>query len=282
MKRSKYIYGVITFFLVLLAACGQAGVDVTQVADHKIDSKYHYPIQEVVDDEIFTRMIEGELVPIEVKRGIGGEGGYLQETSNNTEVISQCIEALKKIKIQKVITDPEEMICIIDGVVDYIFVMEDGTELVLGTDLSTYVRKNGVEYVLEETEALRSLVIAQDEDSDIPGMVSLMEEDYTPRTEIADDYIAVFHGGSGELTYQTYIYKMDNGASNYGFEYIYSEIYGMTAQTLKERIITSGCVMWTDDVFIIAKENGTYDYVTIPGDNTVYSTDRFAEMFLMN
>ena len=37
---------------------------------------------------------------------------------------------------------------------------------------------------------------------------------------IPDDYIAVFNGGAGEITYSTYIYKIDNGHANYGFEYI--------------------------------------------------------------
>ena len=29
-------------------------------------------------------------------------------------------------------------------------------------------------------------------------------------SEVPDGYIAVFHGGSGEITYSTYIYKIDN------------------------------------------------------------------------
>ena len=38
--------------------------------------------------------------------------------------------------------------------------------------------------------------------------------------KIPDNYIAIFNGGSGEVTYQTYIYKIDNGQDNYGFKYI--------------------------------------------------------------
>jgi hypothetical protein len=38
--------------------------------------------------------------------------------------------------------------------------------------------------------------------------------------EVPNDYIAVFHGGVGELTYSTYIYKIDNNQANYGFKYI--------------------------------------------------------------
>lgn len=40
------------------------------------------------------------------------------------------------------------------------------------------------------------------------------------KNQIHNDYIAVFHGGIEEITYETYIYKEDNGHSNYGFKYI--------------------------------------------------------------
>lgn len=38
--------------------------------------------------------------------------------------------------------------------------------------------------------------------------------------KILNGYISVFHGGSGEQTYEIYIYKVDNGHDNYGFDYI--------------------------------------------------------------
>lgn len=43
---------------------------------------------------------------------------------------------------------------------------------------------------------------------------------YQNRNIVPDDYIAVFNGGSGEVTYSTYIYKIDNGHASYGFKYI--------------------------------------------------------------
>lgn len=39
-------------------------------------------------------------------------------------------------------------------------------------------------------------------------------------SDIPDGYIAIFHGGEGERTYETYIYKIDNGHANMGFKYI--------------------------------------------------------------
>lgn len=101
---------------------------------------------------------------------------------------------------------------------------------------------------------------------------------------IKSGYIAVFHGKDDDIIHETYIYKMDNGASNYGFEYIsferrkddYSKPFTVTGQ---------GNVMWTDDVFTVAKKNNAYEYVTVTnnyGMDTAYTIEEFMEIFLMN
>lgn len=102
--------------------------------------------------------------------------------------------------------------------------------------------------------------------------------------EIPEDYVAVFHGGSGELTYSTYIYKIDNGHANYGFEYI------NTTNTTKSwgspewevKITDKGKFNWTDGAFTVAKKNNAYSYVKIPGDKKTYSIEEFQGMFIMN
>lgn len=45
----------------------------------------------------------------------------------------------------------------VDGIEDYIFILEDGTEIVLGTDCSTYIRDGNIEYVLDNNEKLLEL-----------------------------------------------------------------------------------------------------------------------------
>lgn len=99
---------------------------------------------------------------------------------------------------------------------------------------------------------------------------------------IPDNYMAVFKGGSGEVTYRTYIYKIDNGHANYGFNYINTTITTVSwgSSETKEKVTKKGSVMWTDDVFPVAKENGAYDYVTVNGRD--YDVKTFASMFLMN
>lgn len=102
--------------------------------------------------------------------------------------------------------------------------------------------------------------------------------------KIPDDYIAVFHGGSGEITYETYIYKIDNGHANFGFDYLNvtntTTVWGSDEWNTK--ITKRGSVQWTDDVFRIAKENNAYSYVTLPNSDKTYTIEEFMKMFLMN
>lgn len=107
---------------------------------------------------------------------------------------------------------------------------------------------------------------------------------YKSNDKVPDDYIAIFHGGSGEITYSTYIYKIDNGHANYGFRYIHTvnstKSWGSSEWNVK--VVGKGKVTWTDDVFSVAKENGAYQYVTLPDSDETYSIEEFQEMFLMN
>jgi len=101
---------------------------------------------------------------------------------------------------------------------------------------------------------------------------------------IPNDYIAVFHGGAGEVTYSTYIYKIDNGKANYGFKYINTtnatKSWGSTEWEV--RITKKGQFDWTDGAFIVAKENNAYDYVKIPNSEKIYSIEEFQKIFIMN
>ena len=123
--------------------------------------------------------------------------------------------------------------------------------------------------------------IKEDYTSKTEALPDWVPEGYTPRTEVTDDYIAVFHGGSGESTYQTYVYKIDTGSENMGFECVNTNTYGMTAEQTKV-VLGVVQVTWTDDVFTIAEANGANSYVTLPDNSETYTLDEFADMFLMN
>lgn len=102
------------------------------------------------------------------------------------------------------------------------------------------------------------------------------------QTNIPDNYIAVFNGESGELAYRTYIYKIDNGHANSGFNYINTTVSTVSwgSSKTKEKVTKKGTVTWTDDVFKVAKDNGAYSYVIVGKEK--YDIDTFASMFLMN
>lgn len=121
------------------------------------DREYTYEIEKVFHDNAFSSILKGENVPVEIKYGMGGEGGYEQYSTKDSKMINEYIEAFKEIKIKEVITNQDDMIIIFDGIEDYIFIMEDGTEIVIGTDCSTYVRDFDIEYVLENNEKLFEL-----------------------------------------------------------------------------------------------------------------------------
>lgn len=103
-------------------------------------------------------------------------------------------------------------------------------------------------------------------------------------SNIPDNYIAIFHGGVGEITYETYIYKIDNGQDNYGFKYINvtstTESYGSSKWTHK--ITDKGKFDWTEDAFKIAEKNGAYSYVTVPNDDKKYTIEEFQTRFSLD
>ena len=102
--------------------------------------------------------------------------------------------------------------------------------------------------------------------------------------KIPDGYIAVFHGGSGEIIYETYIYKNNNGHANSGFNYINvtSTTTSWGSSEWDTKITEQGSVQWTDNVFEAAKENNAYSYVTLPNSDKTYTIEEYMQMFLMN
>ena len=116
------------------------------------------------------------------------------------------------------------------------------------------------------------------------GLFLFNKNDIYLLSEIPDGYIAVFNGGAGEITYSTYIYKIDNGQANYGFEYINTtnttKSWGSSEWNVK--ITKKGKFDWTDGAFIVANKNNAYSDVTRPGDDKIYTIQEFKSMFIMN
>ena len=106
----------------------------------------------------------------------------------------------------------------------------------------------------------------------------------TNNSKIPNGYIAIFHGGAGEITYETYIYKKDNGQANSDFVFINvtNTTKSWGSRKWKSKITKRGSVQSNDDVFKIAKENGAYSYVTLPNNDKIYTIEQYMSMFLMN
>ena len=92
---------------------------------------------------------------------------------------------------------------------------------------------------------------------------------------LSDGAVAIFHD-SNDIN-RTYIYKIDNGQANMGFEYTNAVGHGKSY-----KVLSSGEFDFTDGAFKVAKEHGAYSYVTVPGNDRKYSIEEFQSMFLMN
>lgn len=101
---------------------------------------------------------------------------------------------------------------------------------------------------------------------------------------VKDGYVAVFHGGSGEITYSTYIYKIDNGHANMGFEYIntVNTTKSWGSSQWNSEVVSSGEFDFTDGAFIVARKHGAYDYVIESYTNEKYTIEEFQNRFIMN
>ena len=118
----------------------------------------------------------------------------------------------------------------------------------------------------------------------IIGSVIYINNNKTKNNQIPSGYIAIFHGGTGEITYETYIYKKDNGNANYGFDYINvtNTTVSWGSNEWNSKITKRGSVQWTDDIFKVAKENGAYSYVTLPNTDKTFTIEQYMDMFLMD
>jgi len=98
----------------------------------------------------------------------------------------------------------------------------------------------------------------------------------TPKPQtIPDNYIAIFHGGVGELTHETYVYKIND--PDYNYVYINTESH--TVRWGSSEWITTvtgqGKVAQANEIFSAAWSNDAYQYVSTPGNNKTYTIKEF-------
>ena len=83
----------IAIMLCILTGCKNSSVYI----EDGDDIGYQYEIEKVVQDNAFSGILTGKKVPVEIRYGIGGEGGYEQYSTKDSGIISEYIEAFKEI-----------------------------------------------------------------------------------------------------------------------------------------------------------------------------------------
>lgn len=146
---------IISFVIIALTCISLTGCGKQQ--NNTPDSNAKYEIENAISDDTFKSIIEGDVVPVEFILGTGGEDGYLQYSTKDSEIINDYINAFRQVTISEVVTDKEKMLYFCDAIVDYTFVLEDGTRVTFVTDLSTYVTNEDAQYILDNVQTLKNL-----------------------------------------------------------------------------------------------------------------------------
>lgn len=95
--------------------------------------------------------------------------------------------------------------------------------------------------------------------------------------KIPDDYIAIFNGGSGEITYKTYIYQKSD--SKFYYINVTSTTVSWGSNETTDRVTKRGTVYSKDKIFEVAKKNNSNSYVYLQ-DNESYTIEEFKQIFL--
>lgn len=113
-----------------------------------LDSKYKYPLEGIFKDETFSAILAGRQKPVQFIFGRGGEGGYEQFATNDGVMFRKFVEAFRKITVEDV--NPEgDSGYVMDGIYDYLFIMKDGSEIMITLDGGSYAHDDeGNVYVL--------------------------------------------------------------------------------------------------------------------------------------
>jgi len=112
----------------------------------------------------------------------------------------------------------------------------------------------------------------------IIGIILLLYTKYQSNKNIPDNYIAIFKSDdSTELSYSTYIYKIEDKDSKYNYKYINTTNTTMSWGSSKRKIKVAeqGKITRVEDVFEVAKKNNAYSYVLLPKDDKNYTIEEF-------
>ena len=238
---------------------GQQGTD----SAGSIGQTKKYPIQTIYDDAAFDDIIEGRVTPVIVLYGQGGEAGYVTSDSDDAEVINDFIEGFREVTIKEVITDPDKMDYVMDGGQDIVFGLPDGSQVNIVLD-GQRIHMDDAIYELDNKDKLIEACHMMSE-------VAYMNEFGGP----SDNYIAILRGGSGEQTYQTYVYDIKQG---YEYVIVESTTVSWGATEWNNVVKKCGVVSTKEEVVEKAEAYGSAEFMTLPGDNSVHTIEEFTDL----
>ncbi len=221
-----------------------------------------YPIQDIIDDDAFDDIIEGRVIPVILLYGQGGEAGYVTSDTDDAEVINDFVEGFREVTIKEVITDPDKMGYVMDGGEDIVFGLPDGSQVNIVLDGQRIHTDNAI-YELDNKDKLTEACHMMSE-------VAYMNEFGGP----ADNYIAILRGGSGEQTYQTYVYDIKQG---YEYVIVESTTVSWGATEWNHVVKKCGVVSTKEEVVKKAEAYGSAEFMTLPGYNGVYTIEEFTD-----
>jgi len=156
----------------------------------------------------------------------------MTDASENPEIIQNYIEAFRNLKIKEIYTDEEEFTYTADGINDYIFTLEDGSEVLISLDLSKYTIKDGKQYVYEYSEELQEL------NKKIAEPESAEPEDGSPKLTVQ---VRNWHEKGGE-TKDPEIYK-NPSAGEVIYEGFSSTVTVKSVKKDKINLTLDGCLI---------------------------------------
>ena len=267
--------GILLILTLMLCACGKTdGPDLTEsgaqttghaqetTIDADDSQSAKYDMEKIYTDEAFRKIMEGEVSPVIVIYGLGGEGGYISATSKDPEVIKGFIEAFRDIKINRSTDNPDEMDYVMDGGEDIVFGLEDGSQVNLSLDGRNRIHANDVVYFLDNTQRLSDMCVMMQD------VAYLNEAGGVPE----EGYMAVIHGGVGERTVETYVYETDKG---YRYINVVSTTVSWGSPKWKHEVVKIGTAASKEELINQAKNHGADSFVTFPGDPDAHPVSEF-------
>lgn len=174
------------------------------------------------------------------------------------QLLISCIPGTDKNEVKKLVDEIDaEIVGYIELTADYQIEFRSDKTLDELSEIADYIDSHS--FVLDVTLNLVSETSA-DEDTDIL---------------LQGGYFAVLHGGGGEITHQTYVFKSDEG---YSYINTTSTTVSWGSPQWEEKVTDKGSAKTKEDIVEIAKENGADAFVTIPEDSATYKIKDFLTM----